>query len=79
VCLAVTPPGFYTSGNGTQPCPAGTFRADWKPNATTCESCGEGVMADKNTPLFIYSILDNRVSYEFVTASSDACCKWQQA
>lgn len=75
VSVAVTPPGYYTSGSQTLLCSNGTYRADWKPNAGPCLSCGDGVQTDTTDRVTVYSILNNSVSYVFVTSSSDDCCK----
>lgn len=75
VPLAVTPPGFYTSGNTTQQCPAGSYRAGWQANATSCQSCGVGVLADKRDSFTVYTYVGNTTILVNVSTSSADCCK----
>jgi hypothetical protein len=74
---AVTPPGFYTSNGTTQLCPAGSFRANWTTGsaAAACQSCGEGVRADKTEQLAVYSLANNTQSFVAVATSPNSCCK----
>lgn len=73
-CL--TPPGHFTAGGVTSKCPAGFFRAAWKPaaEATSCTACGEGVKADATDRVTQYNILDPTQSTAVnITTSADDC------
>ena len=73
----VTPPGYYTSNGTTQPCPDGSFRADWKPaaEASSCTLCGVGVLADKTDRVTKYNLVSGVPQEIPVTTSSDDCCE----
>lgn len=74
----MTPPGYFTANGVTTKCPAGSFRAAWKPagEATSCTACGEGVKADATDRVNQYSILDPaQVTVVSITTSADDCCK----
>jgi hypothetical protein len=72
---AVTPPGFFTDGGDTLPCPDGTFRSDWKPpaEASTCTSCGTGVLAAKTDRVTSYNISSGEEISSPVTTSASDC------
>jgi len=60
-------------------CPDNTYRPDWKaptsPDASSCTSCGMGVLADKSDRVTVY----NPVTYEPellpITTGPEDCCK----
>lgn len=71
---AVTPPGFYSDGGDTLPCPDGSFRSDWKPpaEATTCTNCGTGVLTAKTDRVTNYNISSGEeISIPVTTSASD--------
>jgi len=74
----VTPPGYFTAGGTTQPCPAGWFRADWKPatEASNCTRCGVGVLADKTDRVTAYILANGTAVEVAVTTSTDDCCEY---
>lgn len=75
--LAVTPPGYYTSDTDTLPCPAASFRADWKPpaEASSCTPCGVGLKADKTDRLVAFNLVTYAEEQIAVTTSSSDCCE----
>lgn len=74
-CL--TPPGFYTADGQTKQCPPGSFRADWQPagQATSCASCGQGVLADATDRVTKYPVGSTDPQEIAVSTSSQDCCK----
>jgi len=76
--LAVTPPGFKTSGGVTEQCPPGFFRADWLQPAlaTECHACGEGVKLDPSERLTVYDSRTGEASQLAVGTTDEDCCKW---
>lgn len=75
--FAVVPPGFYVSNGATVPCPVNSFRADWVAafQATSCESCGEGVQLDKTEKIAVFDITTGAQTLLAVATSSEDCCK----
>jgi hypothetical protein len=75
---AVTPPGHYTSGQDTLPCPNGEFRPDWKPaaEAGSCTPCGDGLKADKTDSVIAYNLVTYAQEHVAVTTSATDCCKY---
>jgi hypothetical protein len=72
---AGTPPGFFTADGSTQPCPDGSYRAHWSPNAPSCQPCGQGVKAVKSDYISVFSLVNNTESFLPVTTSSQDCCE----
>lgn len=76
--LTVTPPGYKTVGGATTPCGDNEWRAEWKnaADATTCSSCGSGVLMAKTDRLTMYDINNNNTEVQIpVATSADDCCK----
>lgn len=78
---AVTPPGHYTAGDKTLPCPTGptgSYRAGWAagPNATSCVSCAEGMLADKLDVVVLYDTVTGAASEVAVATHPEHCCKY---
>lgn len=76
----VTPPGFYTSGGVTQPCPDHSFRSDWLPfqQAGACTACGSGVQGDKSDRLTVYNLTTGATSLLPIMTSASDCCEWRR-
>jgi len=73
----VTPPGYFTANGTTQPCPAGSYRPDWKvaAEAGSCTACGVGVLADKTDRITAYNMVDGSAVELAVTTTADDCCE----
>lgn len=75
---AVTPPGHYTTPEGdTVPCPDGSWRTEWKApaEATSCLSCGTGVLSSKTDRITNYNVSTGLQISIPIQTSADDCCE----
>lgn len=79
-CTAVVPPGYQILSGVLTKCPAGSFRAAWKPagDAGSCIACGDGVKADATDRFTLYDIVTNVATQMNITSSTDDCCKYHR-
>jgi len=74
---SVIPPGFAFVNNSTVRCNNGQYRSRWQQhtNATSCQTCGQGISSDLNfTTLTTYDA-NGVISYTLSSGSSEACCE----
>lgn len=74
---AVTPPGHYTTANGTWRCPLGHYRQEWLPfgQAKACRSCGVGVKALRSDRVTLFDTSTYEPYQVEVTTTGDDCCE----